>query len=159
MRYTEIVINNIGDSTANLEAIISSIEIVVSHEEEDEFGDLNVTQDDILSPVSPTEADIKPGHNLTIQFDTFLIEWMDPSEDTEVIYTFTLKVDIEDYVMEQDETNNEDSFELSVLHMKKPKKGKSGSPGFELVVLLAAVIMVALAGAGIERKRLFKRRK
>ncbi|MCK5559769.1 MAG: hypothetical protein KAJ51_04225, partial [Thermoplasmata archaeon] len=158
----EIVINNIGDSTANLESVITGIEIVVTHEEEDEFGELNITVDDTLSPISPEIVEIKPGQNATIIFDaTLLIEWMDPSEDTEVIYTFTVKVDTEgyDYIMEQDETNNEESFELSVLHMKKPKSGKSGSPGFELVVLLAAVILVALAGAGMERKRLSKRRK
>ncbi len=153
----EIVINNIGDSPANLEAVPQTIVINVSHEEEDEFGTFNMVDDGTLYPISPTEVVIKPGGNATIVFDILDIEWMNPKQDTEVIYTFTVTLDSKNFVMEQDETNNGDIFELSVLHLKKPKKSTSGSPGFELVVLLAAVIVVALAG--LERKRLTKRRK
>jgi hypothetical protein len=128
----EIVINNIGDSVANLEAVLQTIVINVTHEEEDEFGDFIIIDDATLYPVTPTEAEIYPGQNATITFETFIVEWLDPKAETEIIYTFTVTIDDEDFIMEQDEANNQDSFELSVIHEKKPKKGGGGSPGFEL---------------------------
>jgi uncharacterized membrane protein len=149
----EIVLDNIGDSTANLEAVLQTIVINVSHGEEDEFGEFVIIEDATLYPISPTTAEIKPGQNLTVTFETFDVDWMDPSQDTEVIYTFTVTVDGKDFVMEQDEFNNDDTFELTILHLKKPKKSKSGSPGFELVILFAAIGVALLAGMGRQRRR------
>ena len=74
-----------------------------------------------------------------------------------MVYTFTVTIDSKNFIIEQNEGNNEDYFELTFTHLKKPKKSGGGSPGFELVILLGALIIVALVG--MERKRHFRRRK
>jgi hypothetical protein len=89
----ELVIDNIGDSTLELEAVVQSIIINVTHEGEDDFGDFTTIEDATLYPVSPTQVTIEPGENATITFEEFEFLWLDLSKDTEYVYTFTVTTD------------------------------------------------------------------
>ncbi len=139
----ELVIDNIGDSTLELEAVIQSIIINVTHEGEDEFDEIVTIEDATLYPVSPTQVTIEPGENATITFEEFEFLWLDPSKDTEFVYTFTVTTDKDNFVLEQDENNNVDTFELIVKHTPEPKIVPPPEE-FEAVIIVVILIVIVV---------------
>jgi hypothetical protein len=140
----EIVIDNIGDSAIELNAVAQSIIVNITHEEEDSFGDPFMIEDATLYPVSPNQITIEPGENATITFESFIFEWNNNLQDTESIYTFTVIVDKNDFVMEQNENNNMDTFELILNHKAVTTEHEDEPDQTSIIILIIIIIVVVL---------------
>ncbi len=134
----KVAIDNIGDSEVGIDP--SNIWLNITHQ--DEFG--FTVYDANLTPYAPSsEKLIEANNNETF---SFLWDFIDQVQGTEVEYTFEVTVDPENTIYEKDETDNSDTVQLTINHEKKPKKKKtSGSPGFESVILIAAIAIVLVA--------------
>jgi hypothetical protein len=141
--YIELVIDNTGDSTLDLNAVTQSLIINITHEGEDDFGDFITIQDATLYPVSPSEVTIEPGENATITFESYVFEWFEYSEDSEILYTFTVTVDKNNFIIEQNENNNVDSFELIIKH-KAESEGETEEPDLSLVIMVVIIIIAVI---------------
>jgi hypothetical protein len=142
----KVAIDNIGDSDIDLEP--SNIWLNITHE--NDFGD--TIYDANLTPNFPTNAKmISAGENATF---TFLWESFDilQEQNTIVDYTFEITIDpissAEPYgkIYEKEEDDNKNNVQLTINHLKKKKSGGSSTPGFEGLIMIAAIsiLMVAL---------------
>jgi hypothetical protein len=141
----KVYIDNIGDSDIDLEPL--NLWLNITHK--NDFGD--TVYDANLTPNFPSSSKIiSPDQNESY---TFLWEFIDQPEDTEVEYTFEITVDPKEEIYEKDENDNSDSVTITINHLKKPKKESSGSPGFETAVLIAAIAFVLIAMFDYRRRR------
>ncbi len=143
----KVYISNNGDTEVEL----APIDIWLNITYIDEFGDTMYPYDGNLTPVLPTSAVTMP----VGQEETFTFRW-DP--DTEpgsepVEYVFMITVDPKDNTYEKNETSdNSAEFELFIKHIPKPKKATSSTPGFESVIMIAAIAVVMI-GIGFNNRR------
>ncbi|WP_455391433.1 hypothetical protein [[Eubacterium] cellulosolvens] len=135
----KVAIDNIGDSEIDLEP--SNIWLNITHQ--DEFGD--IIYDANLTPTYPTSAKIiAVGDNETF---TFLWESFDITQEQNTIvdYTFEITVDPLGKIYEKEEDDNSNEVKLTVNHLKKPKGGSSSTPGFEALIVIAAISITMVA--------------
>jgi hypothetical protein len=139
----KVAIDNIGADEIDLDP--SNIWLNITHK--DEFGD--TIYDANLTPTHPTSSKklgiSEDDHNETF---TFMWEFIDQDQNEIIDYSFTVTIDPYKKIYETDEDDNSNSVQLTIKHLKKPKKSKKGSPGFEGVIMLAAIIIVVVALAG-----------
>ena len=148
----KVMVDNIGDNEIALEP--SNVQLNISYKDPD-FGDTRyVTPEGNFTPTFPTSAKIidfeEPNNNETF---TFLWEFIDQPQGTEIEYTFKVIVDEQGKIYEIDEDDNTDTFTLTIKHLKKPKKSSSGTPGFEGILMVTAIALVLVALIGSRRRR------
>jgi len=132
-----ISIDNIGDDEVDIEP--SNIWLNITYQ--DEFGDTIPVEN--LTPYLPTSSRlIEPGENTSF---TFLWEYIDQAEGSEIEYTFTVTVDPLEKIYETQEDDNSDEVQLTIMHEKKPKSSSGSTPGFETLVFIGAISIVIIA--------------
>jgi hypothetical protein len=144
----KVWIDNIGMTWVELDR--TSVWLNITHE--DEFG--TIIHDANLSATSPsTTQTVGIWENLEF---TFLWDELDqPASQEPVEYTFTITVDPQNQIYETRDDDNTGTFEMSIKHIPKPKKksGGGGMPGFEAVIMLAAIAVVLLGLMVTNRRR------
>ena len=145
----KVSIDNIGDSVVDLEP--SNIWLNFTHE--DEFG--VIVHDDNLTANYPTSAKlIPPTDGENNETFSFLWEYLEQEHNSEVEYTFTITVDPLNKIYEEHEDDNIDEVKITIHHLKKKgDKSGGGSPGFEAMIMLAAIAIVLVALFDHRRKR------
>ncbi len=144
----DIKVKILNDGLSDVELSKTDVKLNISYYDDDGF----LVYEEELNPITPNTLEIAVG-----QTGEFTFRWfpLTPQGKEPFEYTLDLIVDVDDNILEIDEDDNGQDFTIWIEHTPKPKKsgGGGGMPGFESVLMIAAILVVLLGVMYSNRRR------
>jgi hypothetical protein len=144
----DIKVTILNDGLNDVELSKTDLKLNISYYDEDGF----TVYEEELYPITPNTLEIA-----VEQTGEFTFRWfpLTPTGKEPFEYALKLTLDVDDNIFEIDEGDNSEEFTIWIEHTPKPSKGSGGGgmPGFESVLMIAAILVVLLGIMYSNRRR------